>query len=45
MKVTGNDLIGWMESWAPKSLAESWDHPGLQVGDPHRTVTDRKSVV
>lgn len=39
MKVTGNDLIGWMESWAPKSLAESWDHPGLQVGDPRRVVT------
>lgn len=39
MKVTGNDLIGWMESWAPRSLAESWDHPGLQVGDPRRRVT------
>ena len=39
MKVTGNDLIGWMESWAPRSLAESWDHTGLQVGDPRRRVT------
>lgn len=39
MKVTGNDLIGWMESWAPRSLAEPWDHPGLQVGDPRRRVT------
>lgn len=39
MKVTGNDLIEWMESWAPKRLAESWDHPGLQVGDPRRVVT------
>ena len=39
MKVIGNDLIGWMESWVPRSLAESWDHPGLQVGDPRRVVT------
>ncbi len=32
------DIIQLMDTWAPPSLAESWDHPGLQVGDPKQPV-------
>ncbi len=38
MKICGNDLMDLMEEWAPRSLAEKWDHPGLQVGHPGREV-------
>ncbi len=38
MNITANDLMNLMEEWAPRSLAESWDHPGLQVGNPTRPV-------
>ncbi len=34
MSVTVADICALMESWAPLSLAEQWDNPGLQVGDP-----------
>ena len=27
-----------LEAWAPQSLAESWDNPGLLVGDADREV-------
>lgn len=40
---TGLDLIHRFEDWCPTSLAESWDHVGLQLGDPtkpvHRVLT------
>lgn len=32
------DLAGWLEAYAPSSLAESWDNVGLLVGDPALTV-------
>jgi dinuclear metal center YbgI/SA1388 family protein len=28
------DIINIMESWAPASIAEDWDNPGLIVGNP-----------
>ena len=28
------DLVAWMERFAPKRLAESWDNVGLLLGDP-----------
>ncbi|MBI9083793.1 MAG: Nif3-like dinuclear metal center hexameric protein [Desulfobacterales bacterium] len=34
MTPTVSDIIGIMESLAPRWLAESWDNVGLQVGDP-----------
>lgn len=33
------DIIRTMECYAPKELAEAWDHVGLMVGDPQQTVT------
>ncbi len=33
------DIMTLMESWAPLSLAESWDNPGLMVGAIDRQVT------
>lgn len=33
MKITAQHLISLMNEWAPPSLAEKWDHPGLQVGN------------
>lgn len=33
------DIMTLMESWAPLSLAESWDNPGLMVGSIDRQVT------
>lgn len=33
MKITAQHLISLMNRWAPPSLAEPWDHPGLQVGN------------
>lgn len=35
---TGNDIIKRFEQFADPSLAESWDHVGLQLGDPRRPV-------
>ncbi len=33
------DLIDWLESFAPLELAESWDNVGLLVGDAGRDVS------
>lgn len=38
MNITAKDLMHLMDTWAPRDLAESWDHPGLQVGDPNEPV-------
>lgn len=38
MNIQAQDLIHLMEKWAPADLAESWDHPGLQVGNPRQPV-------
>lgn len=43
MEITAKTLMDFMEEWAPQSLAERWDHPGLQAGDPARPV--RKVLV
>ena len=32
------DIMAAMEEIAPERLAESWDKPGLAVGDPEREV-------
>lgn len=32
--ITVRDVMEVMEKWAPSSLAESWDNPGLLTGDP-----------
>ena len=34
-----SDLLGIINKIAPASLAEAWDNPGLQVGDPTATVS------
>ena len=43
---TGLELISRFKQFASPKLAESWDHVGLQVGDPskpiHRLMTTRK---
>jgi dinuclear metal center YbgI/SA1388 family protein len=36
--VTVKDVCQWMEDWAPRSLAEEWDNPGLLVGHRDRPV-------
>lgn len=33
------DIARFLEAWAPRPSAESYDNVGLQVGDPQRTVT------
>ena len=38
MNIQASDLIYLMNQWAPEELAESWDHPGLQVGNPGQSV-------
>ncbi len=38
MNIKAQDLMNLMEEWAPQKLAESWDHPGLQVGNPEQPV-------
>ena len=38
MQATVKDIMNVMEEWAPKRLAESWDNPGLQVGNPDAAV-------
>ena len=32
------DVIGFLEDWAPPHLAEDWDEVGLQIGDPDRSL-------
>jgi dinuclear metal center YbgI/SA1388 family protein len=36
---TGTDIINRFERYASPQLAESWDHVGVQVGNPNQTVT------
>ena len=38
MEITAEKVIQLMNQIAPPDLAESWDHPGLQVGDPGQKV-------
>lgn len=38
MNIRAQDLMDLMDEWAPAALAESWDHPGLQVGNPEEPV-------
>lgn len=38
MEIRAKDIMKLMDEWAPPSLAESWDHPGLQAGDPEQPV-------
>ena len=33
------DLVGIINKIAPLALAEAWDNPGLQIGDPAAEVT------
>ncbi|MBR2383194.1 MAG: Nif3-like dinuclear metal center hexameric protein, partial [Anaerotignum sp.] len=39
MSVKVKDIMGVMETIAPKKLAEGWDNVGLAIGDPEREVT------
>jgi len=34
-----SDILGIIGKMAPPGLAESWDNPGLQVGDPQATIS------
>lgn len=43
MEIYVKDIMQLMEDWAPSALAESWDHPGIQVGNPNQPV--RKILV
>ena len=36
--VTGTEIINQFERVCPPELAESWDHVGLQIGDPDKPV-------
>lgn len=36
---TGNELIQRFEQFASPQLAESWDNPGLQLGNPDQPIT------
>ena len=38
MIVKAQDIINLMNTWAPQELAESWDFPGLQSGNPDQKV-------
>ena len=38
MSIEAKQIINIMNAWAPQSLAESWDHPGLQIGNVHTPV-------
>ena len=38
MSVTCRDVFGLIEKLAPLKLAEKWDNPGLQVGEPGQEV-------
>lgn len=35
---TGTEIINHFEKFCPPELAESWDHVGLQIGDPDKPV-------
>lgn len=35
---TVGDVLAALETFAPRALAETWDNPGLQVGDPAQAV-------
>ncbi|PKK38751.1 hypothetical protein ABB02_02057 [Clostridiaceae bacterium JG1575] len=39
MALTVEDILKGLEALAPLAMAESWDCPGLALGDPHREVT------
>ncbi|MGI6558452.1 MAG: Nif3-like dinuclear metal center hexameric protein [Limnochordia bacterium] len=39
MAIKVRDVIRWLEDLAPLHLAEEWDNPGLQLGDPGDVVT------
>lgn len=39
MSVTVGDVVSVLKKWAPLELKESWDNPGLLVGNPHDKVT------
>lgn len=36
--ITVSDIVSAIEATAPRSLQESWDNTGLQVGDPQKEV-------
>lgn len=36
--MTGTEIINQFERFCPPELAESWDHVGLQIGDPDKPV-------
>lgn len=38
MAVTLDRIRQWLEASCPQDWAEPWDHIGLQIGDPERTV-------
>ena len=38
MSVLLQDILSIMEELAPRQLAESWDNPGLLVGNPNQPV-------
>ena len=39
MAIRANEVISVIENWAPPALAESYDNPGLLVGNPNQEVT------
>ena len=39
MSVTVGEVVHLLKEWAPLELKESWDNPGLLVGNPHDKVT------
>lgn len=38
MSTTVGDIVTVLKQWAPLSLKESWDNPGLLIGDPNEKV-------
>ena len=38
MAVTVGEIVKVLTEWAPVSLKESWDNPGLLVGSPNEPV-------
>ncbi len=38
MAVTVREIVNTLQAWAPLSLKESWDNPGLLIGNPHEEV-------
>ena len=37
MSVTVGEIVNVLNTWAPLSLKESWDNPGLLIGNPDET--------